>query len=110
MANELSEVKEIRLQRDFRYTYVNDRYVIIRARRGDYLAEFNRDCFELRRNTFEPGMVDVRDNMNVLRARYDTIRGCQIGTLYEVNKAQAAELRALGDAPGDEQFLSTDDK
>jgi len=109
-ANDLTEVKEIRLQRDFRYTYVNDRFVIVPTRRGNYLAELNRDCYELRQNTFTPEMVDVRDNKNVLRARYDTVRGCRIATIYEVNEAQVAELQELGDAPGDEVFLSGDSK
>ena len=109
-ANDLTEVKEIRLRRDYSYTYVNDRYVIIPTRRGDYLAELNRDCYELRQNTFTREMVDIRDNNNLLRAGYDTVRGCRIATIYEVNEAQVAELRELGDAPGDEVFLSGDDK
>ena len=104
-ATELKEVSEIRLTETLSYTYVNDRYVTVPTRRGDYLLEFRRDCFELRRNDFTPEMVDVRDNQNVLRARFDTIRGCYIGTIYEVTEAQREELRNLGDAPGDEIFL-----
>ena len=67
--------------------------------------EFQRDCWELRRNDFTPEMVDVRDNQNVLRARFDTIRGCRIGKMYEITAEQRVELTALGDAPGDEIFL-----
>ncbi len=105
VATELEEVNEIRLTKTLSYTYVNDRYVTVPTRRGDYLVELRRDCFELRRNDFTPEMVDVRDNQNVLRARFDTIRGCYIGTIYEITEAQREELRNLGDAPGDEIYL-----
>ena len=105
VAAELEEVAEIRMRGQLSYTYVNDRYVTIDARRGDYLVEFNRDCWELRRNDFTPEMVDVRDNPNVLRARFDTLRGCRIGKMYEITAEQREELTALGDAPGDEIFL-----
>ncbi len=109
VANELDEVSEIRLREQMSYTYVNDRYVTIPTRRGDYLVEFLRDCWELRRNDFTPEMVDVRDNQNVLRARFDTIRGCRIAKMYEITDAQREELTALGDAPGDDVFLPGED-
>jgi hypothetical protein len=104
-AAELEEITEIRMREQLSYTYVNDRFVTIDTRRGDYLVELNRDCWELRSNDFTPEMVDVRDNQNVLRARFDTIRGCRIGKMYEISEAQREELTALGDAPGDEVFL-----
>ena len=90
------------------YTYINDYYVTVPTRRGDYLIEFARDCRELRRRDFTPEMVDRRDNRNILRARFDTIRGCRIGTIYEITDEQRKELRALGDAPGDEVFIPED--
>lgn len=105
VAAELEEVTQIRLREQMRYTYVNDRFVTIPTRRGDYLVELQRDCWELRRNDFTPEMVDVRHNQNVLRARFDTIRGCRIAKMYEITAAQRTELTALGDAPGDEIFL-----
>ena len=105
VAAELEEVTEIRTREQLSYTYVNDRFVTIDTRRGDYLLEFNRNCWELRRNDFTPEMMDVRDNSNVLRARFDTIRGCRIGKMYEITAEQREELTALGDAPGDEIFL-----
>ena len=105
VANELVEVDQIRTSRNMSYTYVNDRYVIWPTRRGDYLVELNRDCQELRSQEWNPHMVDRRDSTNILRARFDTIRGCHIGTMYEITKDQKAELRNLGDAPGDELFL-----
>lgn len=105
VAAELEEVTEIRMREQLSYTYVNDRFVTIDARRGDYLVEFNRDCWELRQTNVSGNMVDVRDNYNVLRSRFDTIRGCRIGKMYEITADQRAELTALGDAPGDEIFL-----
>ena len=111
VANELVEVEQIRTSRNMSYTYLNDRFVLWPSRRGDYLVELNRDCQELRSQEWTPHMVDRRDSSNVLRARFDTIRGCRINTIYEINKDQKAELRNLGDAPGDELFLpeSSDD-
>ena len=105
VAAELPEVSEIRLSETLSYTYVNDRYVTVPTRRGDYLVELRRDCLELRRSTFTPEMVDVRTNQNVLQARFDTIRGCQIGTIYEITEGQREEIRSLGDAPGDDIYL-----
>ena len=112
-AAELEEVAKIRLREQLHYTYVNDRYVSIDTRRGDYLVEFQRNCWELRENQVKPDvvdirggeMVDIRRDNNYLRARFDTIRGCRISTIYEITDDQREELKALGDAPGDEVFL-----
>jgi len=104
-ATELEEVTEFRLREQLHYTYVNDRYVSIDTRRGDYLVEFLRNCWELRENQVTPEMVDIRRDNNYLRARFDTIRGCRISTIYEITEDQRKELKALGDAPGDEIFL-----
>ena len=104
-AAELEEVTEIRLREQLHYTYVNDRYVSIDTRRGDYLVEFQRNCWELRENQITAEMVDIRRDNNYIRARFDTIRGCRISTIYEITEEQREELKALGDAPGDEIFL-----
>ena len=109
-AAELQEVNEIRLSQALSYTYVNDLFVTIPTRRGDYLVEFLRTCYELRQSQFTPDMVDVRDNPNILRSRFDTIRGCRISKIYEITEAQRAELRDLGDARGDDIFLPEEDK
>lgn len=109
-AAELESVDQIRLYRQMSYTYVNDRYVIIPTRKGDYLVELSRDCFELRRQDFTYEMVDRRQDTNVLRARFDTIRGCPIGTFYSITDAQRKELRDLGDAPGEEVFIPEEDE
>lgn len=104
-ANQLEEVDRIRLYSQMSYTYINDYFVTIPTRRGDYLAEFVQECREMRRHEFTPDMVDIRRDTNWIRARFDTIRGCRIGTIYVITDEQAKELRDLGDAPGDEVFL-----
>ncbi|MDJ0938193.1 MAG: DUF6491 family protein [Woeseiaceae bacterium] len=108
-AAELEPVDQIRV-RQLSYSYVNDRYVIIKTRKADYLVELRRDCFELRRQDFTYEMVDRRQDTNVLRARFDTIRGCPIGAFYEITDAQRKELKDLGDAPGEEVFIPDEDE
>lgn len=103
--NDLQEVDKIRFFQQYHYTYINDQYVTIPASSGDYLVEFTRTCPELRQSRFTPEMVDYRDDNRTLRAGFDTIRGCRIGTIYQVTAEQAAELAELGDAPGEDIYL-----
>lgn len=109
VANELKEVDKIRLYRQLNYTYINDQYITVDARTGDFLIEFKRVCRDLSRTDFTPEMVDRRYDSSVLRAGFDTIRGCPIGKIYEVRKEQREELSDLGDAPGDEVYLPEND-
>ncbi len=108
-ANDLQEVDKIRTRGQMSYTYINDHFVTIPGRREDYLAEFVSECRELRRQDFSRDMWDERTDHNWLRARFDTIRGCRIGTFYVITDEQRKELRSLGDAPGDEVFLPEDE-
>ncbi len=101
VAAELEEVTEIRLRSQMGYTDLNVRFVLIPTRRGDYLVEFQRDCRALTNTEITPDMVDVRQNRNVLRAKFDTIRGCRIARIYAITAEQSDELKVLGDAPGD---------
>ncbi len=109
-ASNLEEVERIRWRGQMSYTYVNDYFVTIPGRHEDYLAEFVSECRELRHHTFTDDMVDYRRDSNALRARFDTIRGCRIGTFYVITEEQRKELLALGDAPGDEVFLPEDEE
>ncbi len=104
-AGELKEVDEIRLYSQLNYTYLNDHFVLVPARRKDYLVEFRSRCRALTRQEFTPSMVDVRYDANTIRARSDSIRGCFISRIYELTGEQGKELRRLGDAPGEETFL-----
>ncbi|MEO1202021.1 MAG: DUF6491 family protein [Pseudomonadota bacterium] len=116
-AAELQPVDRIRMDRNSGgYTYLNDYFVILPALRKEYLVEFNRRCLELRDDidpfgpgSINPNMIDVRRDSSLLRARFDTIRGCQILTFYEITDEQLKELKNLGDAPGEEIFLPEDE-
>lgn len=110
VAAELKQVDRVRLYGQLNYTYVNDRYIMIPTRRGDYLAELRQTCRELRSNEFTPDMVDRRDSDHYIRARFDTIRGCRIDTIYEITEAQREEIRVLGDAPGENVFIPEPDE
>ena len=95
---ELMPQDQIRTDRDYSYRVISRRYVIVTTRREAFLVEFVRDCRELDEFQVTP---DYRHDANLLRARFDTIRGCRIGKIYAVDKGQADELENLGDAPGD---------
>ena len=43
---------------------------------------------------------DKRWDSNKIRARFDTIRGCRIGSVYALTEAELAELESIGEAPG----------
>ena len=107
-ANQLQTVDEIRLYQQLNYRIINDYFVTVETRRGDYLVEFRTRCRALTQREFQPHMVDVRRDPSRVRARFDTIRGCIIGAIYEVSEEQRDELRQLGDAPGEEIFLPDD--
>jgi len=78
---------------------INDYYVVYEAARGTYLFELGRRCVELRdRSRVVP---DKRTDANWIYARFDTLRGCPIAAIYGLNEAQAAEIRNLGQAPGE---------
>jgi hypothetical protein len=116
-AAELEPVDQIRIDRNSGgYTFLNDYFVILPARRKEYLVEFVRRCRELRErfDTYGPGsvnpaMIDVRRDSSILRAKFDTLRGCHIQNFYEITDEQLKELKNLGDAPGEEIFLPEDD-
>ena len=105
VANELAQVDEIRLYEQLNHRVINDYFVTVETRRGDYLVEFNTRCRALTQRDFQPHLVDIRRDPSRVRARFDTIRGCIIGKIYAITEEQREELRQLGDAPGDEIFL-----
>lgn len=94
----LEELDMIRTRNDYGWDYLSDRFVIIETRDGEYLLRFQRLCRELNEVPVQP---DIRYDSNVLRARFDTLRGCRIDKLYAIEPGQADELRNLGWAPGE---------
>ena len=74
------------------------KYLVYKTRRNHYLIEFSRACYELVDNTrITP---DVRHESGVVRARFDTLRGCRIGKIYALTEAEVAELERIGEPPG----------
>ena len=108
-ASQLEEVHRIRLYDQIKWLYVNDHYVVLPERRGSHLIEFRSRCDELRETRWTVGMIDHRVSSRYLYSDHDTIRGCVIGHIYELSDAQLEELRYLGDAPGEEVFMTSEE-
>lgn len=98
VAAELEGLDMIRTRNHYGWEYLSDQFIIVKTRDGEYLLRFQRRCRELYEVPVQP---DIRYETNVLRARFDTIRGCRIDTIYAIEPGQADELRNLGWAPGD---------
>ncbi len=107
VAAELPEVAKIKLDGEIRYIYVNDDFVVLPTRKDYYLVEFRGTCYQLRSRHWTSDMIDIRVTKRLLYAKFDTIRGCVVGRIYELSEPQLEELRYLGDAPGEEQFIDT---
>lgn len=105
VVSELYEVDRIRLYEQMKYLYVNDFFIVFQTSRGDYLMELRGRCTELRRRFWTSDMIDIRVSARVLYAGHDTIRGCVIDKIYELPEPQLEELRLLGDAPGEDEFI-----
>ena len=97
-AAELKDQDSIRTMGKFSHHIISQRYVTLETHQENFLVAFSRRCHELTQNVVTP---DFRYEQNILRARFDTIRGCRIGRIYAIDKGQAEELRNLGEAPGD---------
>lgn len=93
---ELEEVDRIRTtmagQAD--YKLINDEFIVFETRDDNFLIEFRRRCHELLDDTRIP--PDIRRDSNIIRSRFDTIRGCRIDRIYAIDEAQAEELVQLG--------------
>lgn len=77
---------------------ITDTFILYEGRRDTYLVEFMRRCYELNDNTrITP---DHRWDTNAVRARFDTIRGCRIATIYGLTEPEVAELENIGEPPG----------
>ena len=97
-AAELEDQDSIRTMGKYSYHVISQRYVTVQTHKENYLVEFVRRCHELDQYEVTP---DIRYEKNILRSRFDTIRGCRIGRIYSIDKGQAEELKNLGEAPAD---------
>ena len=95
----LQETDRIRVSDNDGWSEITISYIVYRSRRNAYLFEFYRPCYELRDNTRI--VADFRSEPNVIRARFDTLRGCRIDRIYPLTEAEAAELADIGESPGE---------
>ena len=93
---EPEEVQQVRTRGGFGFDYLSERFIIIKTRDGEHLVRFQRLCRELNEYPVQP---DIRYDANMLRSRFDTVRGCRIDSLYALEPGQADELRQIGEAP-----------
>ncbi len=94
---ELEEIDAIRKRGELHHTVVTENYIILRDRRNTYLAVFRQKCWQLEETRVTP---DVRYDKNVVRARFDSYRGCRIGAIFGLSEGQATEILGLGAEPG----------
>jgi hypothetical protein len=95
---ELEELDSLKSGSNDSWKSLDDYFLVYSGRRETYLVAFIRRCYELRDNTRI--VADERWDLNKVRARFDTIRGCRIDKIYALTEAEAAELRNIGEAPG----------
>jgi len=94
---ELPETDAIRKRGELHHKVVTEKYIILSDRKNSYLAVFRQRCRELDELDVTP---DIRHDLNTVRARFDTYRGCRIQALYEITEGQVQELLNLGDKSG----------
>ena len=94
---ELAEAREIRTSNNDHWEDIDQNFIIYEARREVYLVEFMRRCHEL--NEY-PVVADERKSGNVIRARFDTLRGCNIAKIFPLTEGEVEELLAIGESPG----------
>ncbi len=94
----LEESDEIRSANPGSWTNIDYRFIVYKARKDQYLVEFVRRCYEL--DDDSRIVPDKRWQLNVIRARVETFRGCRIKAIYPLTEAEATELESLGEAPG----------
>jgi hypothetical protein len=94
---QLQEAKEMRTSNNDHWEEIDENFVIYKTRHEAFLVEFMRRCYEL--NQY-PVVADERQSGNVVRARFDTLRGCHIAKLFPLTEGELAELSAIGESPG----------
>ena len=96
---ELPQLDRIRTDSTDGWYELNEYYVIYQTRRGDYLFQFSRRCWELDEQRVTP---DKRWDAKTIRARFDTLRGCRIDNIYGLTETDSEELKQLGESPGED--------
>lgn len=89
---ELEPVDRIRTSGQLQHDVITDDYIFVRDRRKTWLIEFVHTCYDIDGQRVEP---DIRYDSRELRARFDTIRGCRIRSIYPVTEGMVEEIDAL---------------
>ena len=100
---ELQDVNSVRTEGQYSFLHVNEYYVLIKTPRGYYLGQLNNRCSALGRkpqmgetgNIMLRTNVDVRVNPRVFYAGQDTVRGCLVNSLYELDERMVDDLRQI---------------
>lgn len=93
--HELESIDGLRSGRTDSWSSITEQFIVYEGRNKEpYLVKFKRDCYEL--DDDKNIVADVRWDSNTLRARFDTIRGCHIDSIYALSDAEAIELKELG--------------
>jgi hypothetical protein len=93
----LAEQEKMRNSSDDRWSELEPSFIIYKTRRGAFLVEFSRPCYELAENIV---VADERWDRHTIRARFDTIRGCRIDRIFALTEGDVAELENIGESPG----------
>ena len=96
---ELEQVDSVKVHSTDGMKKISLNYVLYKSRDGNYIMEFTRRCDEL--DDYKTITPDRRWDLGMLHARYDTIRGCRISSIYSLTEAELMELMNIGDAPGE---------
>jgi hypothetical protein len=95
---QLEELPKLRSQYSKGWDEITRTYIIYKTRRANYLVEFARPCWQLADTSRI--IADERFEPNVIRAKYETLRGCRIAAIYALDEAEVAELQNIGEPPG----------
>jgi hypothetical protein len=94
----LAEVNSMRVSNSDSWTEISGRFLVYKGGRRTHLVEFNRRCIELESSSRI--VPDRRWELNTVRPRFDTLRGCRIDKIYALSEAEAEELEHIGEPPG----------
>jgi len=84
----LEELDKLRSSSNDSWQVIADEFIIYETRKAAYLVEFTRACYELEDRTRI--VADIRRERNIMRSRFDTIRGCRIRKIFALTEAEAA--------------------
>ncbi len=94
IVGELESVDKVRSNKHLSHQAITDKYLVLKDGKKSYLLVFRQPCWRLDER---PIQADRRAEVGVIRARFETFRGCRISHLYNLTPGQAEELLALGD-------------